>query len=565
MRSTISIAVLAIVLLSGAAAVSADIVTSSLTGRVTAGEQPAPSVRVTVTSAALLQPRFATTHSDGRYFIDALPPGHYDVTFERAGLQSLTRPTIVELGRVARADARLEASEDDESVTSTAVTPSVADTTVVTSHFSREDLDRLPLIGGPLSAIEFAPSPIGMFLLDETPLTTPIVGYDVIDEVSVLRAALPAELSSFAGGVIALRTRSGAEEFSLSVRDTWFDSNEASGHFYESESGGPIVPERLWFFAGGWSGHHALSDDADGFHLKLTAQPWAAHNFVASYLDGQAGGLDGSAAVVRYTGVAGERLVFEAVASRVESSSVFSEGTGDDATGRLSWQLGSHVLSGGLSYLSRESAFGDIEPTSSISETTAFLNDRWSWRNLTLNAGLRTADGEASPRVALTWDVRGNGRQAIAASYGEYSDPSVSPDLRQASIGFITAVGTGGTARIDAIRREFDGQSIDQLQFESRYRLFDRFEFGTAYSHDEIDSIDEGRDVGRVWAGAQIALFESHEFGVTFVERHDEEWGSDLALRYSLPIRRVVLTLGSDTFDLFDDARSLRLWARVRL
>ena len=127
----------------------------------------------------------------------------------------------------------------------------------------------------------------------------------------------------------------------------------------------------------------------------------------------------------------------------------------------------------------------------------------------------------------------------------------------------MTAVGTGGSARIDAIRRHGYGMTTDLLQFDSRYRLFDRFEFGAVYSREESEG--DAFNVGRIWTGGQFAL-GSHELGLTIAESHAYgDWGTDVAVRYIVPISRVALTLASDAFDLFGDRRSVRVWARVRL
>ena len=68
MRRAIGLAVLTIVVLLATATASADIITSSLTGRVTAGEQPAADVVVTATSTTSPFARSTRTNAEGRYF-----------------------------------------------------------------------------------------------------------------------------------------------------------------------------------------------------------------------------------------------------------------------------------------------------------------------------------------------------------------------------------------------------------------------------------------------------------------------------------------------------------------
>ena len=69
---------------------------------------------------------------------------------------------------------------------------------------------------------------------------------------------------------------------------------------------------------------------------------------------------------------------------------------------------------------------------------TAFLQDDWNINQWTLNAGVRMEDWEYiasdgstildmdptfSPRLGLTWDIGGQGRQKLTAFYGRYYDP----------------------------------------------------------------------------------------------------------------------------------------------
>jgi hypothetical protein len=69
---------------------------------------------------------------------------------------------------------------------------------------------------------------------------------------------------------------------------------------------------------------------------------------------------------------------------------------------------------------------------------TFYLQDTFTWDRLTLNAGLRaeqykhlattgeevfTFDWTWAPRVSLTYDIKGDGKQKISAYYGKYYDP----------------------------------------------------------------------------------------------------------------------------------------------
>lgn len=504
-------AVLALLL---ALSASASVTTTALTGRVLSGDAPAAGVTVSVTSPALQHARTTTTNAHGLYWLGALPPGVYEVSFSRAGLSSLIRPALLELGRIARADARLEINEDEDAVTSTAVPLSVVDDPTITSHFDAGELDRLPLVFDVLSAAFLAPGQRKTLYVDDAPLrSASFIGYEVTDELTVFRGALPLEFAE--SDAVALRTRSGGEEFTLSIRDTFFGDGD---HVFETASGGRIVTERLWFFASGWGGVE------EGMSLKLSAQPGVAHNLVATYFD--AGSED--VAALRYSGVFGERLTVEAI------------GTSEDfVNARASYVVRDHVLTGGAS------------------DDALYAYDRWSRGRFALRGGVRFEDDQLMPRAAASFDVRGNGRQTLSASYGEYASGE-----ELVTAGFATAIGSTGIARIDYLRR--DGEN--ELQLEARYHLFGRLHTGGSYTYADEEFFEHR---GNAWVGAQLPVGE-HEIGATVLERYErEEWLTDIGVRYSLPVSRFRLTIGGDVSDVMNDsaflARGWRIWLRGRL
>jgi hypothetical protein len=146
----------------------------------------------------------------------------------------------------------------------------------------------------------------------------------------------------------------------------------------------------------------------------------------------------------------------------------------------------------------------------------------------------------------------------------------MSPAAHVASIGYATAIGASGSARIDYLRRDLGVTTVDELQFDARYRLFDRFEAGASYTHTRNVG-DDLRDIGSAWIGATLPV-GSHEVGATLLEHHlyGDQWTTDLALRYAIPFSRLGLTLAADAIDLFDvyapeEGRTVRVWARIRV
>lgn len=591
-------AAVAIALLFASASAIATAAPSSITGRVTSAGAPAANVTVSVTSTALQGERSTVTTSEGRYWLTALPPGRYDITFSRPKLQTLTRRVLVEEGRVARADAVLEPSEDEESITSTATSISVAETTAITSHVSAETYDRLPIRRDIYSGVALAPGPPTAFggFLNDAPSFTPVDhGQESLQEVVSIRAALPAEYDG-APPLFLARTRSGGEEFSFALRDAitsgdWLGIDlpgfdRGVEHLVEGNAGGRIVPERLWFFAGAWRGSEALFGDRAGHEAKLTWQAAAAHDVTAFYTDAatDAGFFESDAtiAALRYSGMTGPLWTHEAVLSRTTTSSLPVQGPLplerfrlDSLFAKTSYVVdagpGDHVLSAG----------GHAVDHNFDDDAALFVNDRWMVSRFTLNAGARYDDDRITPRVAGTFDLRGNGRQAITASFSEYTSPIAL--VREATLGFATAIGTTGTARIDAIRRDLGAISGDALQAELRYSLFERFHTGASYTWQDDSAAELFRatpeHTAHAWAGIDLPLGE-HEIGVTLLQHYrsgvadilGDLFTSDLALRYSLPVSRTRVTLAADVTDVFDNeeaflslGRAFRGWVRVRL
>ncbi|MDQ3280656.1 MAG: carboxypeptidase-like regulatory domain-containing protein [Acidobacteriota bacterium] len=546
-----------------ATAAKADFPPSALTGRVLSGGAPASCVTVTIASPALQQSRTATTNAHGTYWFGALPAGTYDVTFAKAGFTSLTRPAVVEIGRVARADGTIEPSEEEESVTSTATTIDVATTPALTTRFSAEELDRLPLFDDPVSAIALTPSiEIDRLVLDDTPLfAVPFFGHEAVNELTIFRGGVPAELSGFP---IVARTRSGGEDFSLAARDTYTRVFGEGGHLFESASGGRIVPERLWFFASGWTGDSTARRDVDGLLVKFTGQLAPAHHLALTvvradygYNPGGDSALD--LASLRYTGIASERLTVEARAGALDSDVT--------AGARVSYRIGDHVLSAG----------GDRN-AARVADAF-YVADRWSLGSFTLDAGLRRERGHDSllPRIGVSYDLRGNGRQAILATFSEAGAAGFFPgEARYATLGFASAIGNSGFLRADYVRRDRDGRAANDLQFQLRYSLFGRIQTGVNYGdHDVPFLVPQARarlHRGNAWLGGQLPIGE-HELGLTLLERYERGWLTDAAFRYRVPVRRAALTFGVDVTNAFAhdvnasvfEPRVWRFWARVGL
>jgi hypothetical protein len=596
----------------------ATLTSSAITGRVVIGETPAAGITVTATSAVLQHPRTTVTGPRGTYWLGALPPGEYDVTFSRAGLTSLTRRAVVELARVEHADARLEESADEESVTSTATTNTVAGTTAITSHFDDATLDRFP---GRDYAASIAPDAYSGTNadIDGAPpyLAASAPSEDVIEQVTIVRGASPVEYESYGGRLFAARTRAGREQYFLSIRDTvsnesWNDGGpfgpRGNGlrNLFEANGGGRIISQRLWFFAALWSGDDAtrFRQNQRGLQVKLYGQLGAAHHFDAIYLGGESDSTsafrtDSTGLSLRHTGSFGPHLTTESIFSRASAAMQFPP-VPQQPGGPAAPRERADFLSSRASYFV-PARFGDHVLTAGVSAWDSrhfdthsfFLSNRWSTTRWVVNAGLRYDDvplreEELTPRIAVTYDVRGDGTHAIAASYGKYAfGTASSPPIRVAALGYAAAIGIAGIARIDWIRRGEWGTATDSLQLDTRYRLFDRFEAGATYTYTRLENdsvaLNTPSQVANAWIGAQLPV-GTHEFGVTVLQRYVEVSGydpgqgwetitlrpTDFALRYGVPLSRVGLLFAADVSNAFQSGtfaapRTVRFWVRARV
>ena len=595
----------------------AGVTTSAITGRVAVGGAAAAGVTVTATSSALQHPRTTRTGPRGTYWLDALPPGEYDVTFSLAGHTTLTRRALVELGRVGRADATLEQNEDEETVTSTAISANIAESTAITTHFDDETLDRLPL--GRAGNADLAPDrySVPFPVLDGVPsfLSFGGVAEDLIEQTTVVRGAAPIEADTYGGKAVWTLTRRPTNDFFVTLRDTltsnaWVEGNQlvfpeagaeddSVAQLAEAMGGGRIVPGRLWFFAGAWLGERApYTADQRGLNAKLDAQLGAAHHLAGSYLrsESKASFFDfgSSTAWLRHTAVYGPRLTWETQVSRATRDagnhpqpvsptppSLRSDVLHTRASYVVPARSGDHVLTAGATSLDGDQPIG---------YRAFFAGDRWSSSRWVVNAGLRYEDDDFEqrviPRLAATFDLRGDGTRALAASFGEYSFAANPVTVRVATLGYAAAIGRSGSVRADAFRKWGTGIATNSLQLDTRYRLFDRFEAGATYTYDRIE--DDGGFGGTLpdhtangWISAELPVGE-HELGVTILQRYlsvtnppfiDERiFPTDLALRYAIPFGRVGVLAAADVVNVFGSGhagatipRALRFWLRVRV
>ena len=285
-----TVTVIMLVVMTAAAGVMAQtMATSTVTGKVTAEGDPLPGVRVIATSPKLQGPRATVTDARGAYLIPFLPPGDYTLTFEMDQMQ--TRKEMLTLSGdmtdTVDVDLKLAAMTEEIIVTADKQMTAAIEATAVSANFKQDLINNLPTArtyeattllapgvnaGGPNNniVISGAMSYDSLYLVNGMIVNENLRGQphdlyieDAIEETTVFSGAISAEYGHFTGGVVNALTKSGGNQFSGSFRATlrnesWTEptvfTEDQEGKInprYEATLGGPILRDKLWFFAAG--------------------------------------------------------------------------------------------------------------------------------------------------------------------------------------------------------------------------------------------------------------------------------------------------------------------------
>ena len=269
--------------------------TGTIRGFVTsANGRSLPGVSVRITSAALQGERATDTGEDGSYAFHLVPAGTYTLAFEMSGMVPVGRTLEVPLGSVAQLNVTMQVTGVAETVTVTAEAPPALAAPLVGINIRHDEVEALA-VSRTLSGIaELSPGLTNVvsqpgqfqvsingafgfdniFMLNGVDIDDNLFGgpqnlfiEDAIQEVQTLTSGISAEYGRFSGGVVNAITKDGGNIFSGSFRtnftnpswstETPFEIDHGVSHrdvlnkSYEATLGGPIVRDRLWFFAGG--------------------------------------------------------------------------------------------------------------------------------------------------------------------------------------------------------------------------------------------------------------------------------------------------------------------------
>jgi hypothetical protein len=340
MRSRIFVCAALILAFSAGFAFAQGTQTGILRGTVTTSDKATlPGATVTIKSAALQGERTVVTETDGAYMFRALPPGTYTVTFSMSGMTSIEKTATVPLGGVAEVNIVMDVAPVTESVQVTAELPTVLTTPTVGANIKKTEIDGLANRRDLEGVAQISPSVTenspnsrqlvingafaydNVFMINGVDVDDNLFGSpqnlfieDAIQETQVLTSGIPAEYGRFSGGVVNAITKSGGNIFSGSFRTnlsnpTWstltpFDVASGVKHTsdvsenYEATLGGPIVKDKLWFFAAGrlantstqqtfsetGINHVDVNDNKRG-EFKATASPSSRNTFQLNYIN----------------------------------------------------------------------------------------------------------------------------------------------------------------------------------------------------------------------------------------------------------------------------------------
>jgi outer membrane receptor protein involved in Fe transport len=256
-----------------------------------------PGVTVTLRGTQVAGTQASQTTSEGRFRFVALPPGAYDLSFSLAGFSTLNRTGIrVGVGTTVEENAALKVTQRAEEVTVVGEAPVVdTQTNSVSTNYDKDWVRNAPVRRFSFfDLINAAPgvtqannggfnnassSSFGSgtdensYQLDGTDFTAPLTGEawpypntDAIEEIEVLSLGAPAEYGGLQGAVFNVVTRQGSNEFhgdanfyyqsqgltdrnTTDAEDGGFPYHRNKYNDFTAQLGGPIVKDKLWFFA----------------------------------------------------------------------------------------------------------------------------------------------------------------------------------------------------------------------------------------------------------------------------------------------------------------------------
>lgn len=257
-----------------------------------------PGVTVTATNTSTGLSRQDVTGGDGSFRLASLPVGSYTVVFELAGFGTVTQEKLqVNVASTRSMDVTMKQAKVEETITVTADAPLIETTPSIGTVVSQEELETLPLNGrqfanvavlAPGTSLAYNSDPtkpgqltvalnggIGRnvnFMVDGGDNTDDTIGgalqnynLDAVEEFKIQTSQYKAEYGRSSGGVLSVVTKTGTNDFhgsayeyarrdelnskTKSEKDAGIDKSPYKRDQYGGTFGGPILRDRIHFFA----------------------------------------------------------------------------------------------------------------------------------------------------------------------------------------------------------------------------------------------------------------------------------------------------------------------------
>ncbi len=260
------------------------------------GGEPVPGVTVTAAGPSMIGTVSDVTGTTGTYRLANLPAGTYTITAEIQGFKSLKQEgIIVQVGQIVTINLQTEPSSLNEQVTITASAPTVdVQSTKVGGVVTSEMIQRLPLNRTLLNVFNTVPGASGTidtysgsihggapttvsFEVDGVNTNDPTHNgllqapqFDAMEEIEITTGGLPAQVGNTGGSFVNIVTKSGGNDFSGQVQ-AYYTNKDLLESLFSPEQlramsmgkpsapisdldvsgalGGPIIKDRMWFFA----------------------------------------------------------------------------------------------------------------------------------------------------------------------------------------------------------------------------------------------------------------------------------------------------------------------------
>lgn len=285
---------------------------------------PVPNAEVRIESPELITAQNTLTDEEGRYRFAALPPGEYVVKVKHPGFAPWESGVLkVALGATISIDITLAPAGSGETITVVGSAPAVDVESVQTGAVLDADfLKNIPNARDYQSAISMAPGIVGsgnpnthggfdsanQFYIDGVNTTDPLtntfsmnMNYDAIESIEVITGGMDAEYGRSLGGAFNIVTKSGGNEFEGNVFLQYGDENlivarELEGdqrdEYFSGQAvlnlGGPIVKDKVWFFASAQTDRFSQSISVDpAVGRDLERFPVPPRDYRSGYLFGK--------------------------------------------------------------------------------------------------------------------------------------------------------------------------------------------------------------------------------------------------------------------------------------